>query len=694
MANFSETAPSENESTYKKRGQEEIEGLESKNATYREPEREKFDGLASVKFPLPTTQFIGGFSYLISLVRAFLKRWGVTDNDTPTPGLEAFLTADAPVGHPEHAGKTLSALSRKLSGFLLNPNTGAPFTVAMTGDWGKGKSSAMTLLQRELDASGYPTVWFNAWHHQKEEHLFAALIEEVRRAAMPGFASWRSLNLSSIAARLRLIGIRLRARPFRFALLVFILVSAVGLITGLWHSDQIAALQFSKLPAFGAGFVALFAVHRIVTTFKPFQASAASLLLEAKRGITAKRFQDKLSFRDSFAAAFSEVTEALGRKRLTIFIDDLDRCDINQVVDLMEAINFLTSSGRCYVVLGIHEEPVRHALGLNKAALARAHAIAEADRDAVDFANKDDELGMQKERDRYAELYLEKLLNLRVKVPDFDGEALANFISNRVIHEPGEKTAPLAASVCRKRNRRHLFLNVATLLIVGILGWFLSSSHTSTTKVESMLVAAFNPMDISQDNGKADLSGATSPTGANTADNSQNSTNLAEGQLPIFTVLTTIPIAYLLLHLVLKRRRKTTEAEARAKGQRDSRAFEEEVRDSLYIFQIKPVLPRTLNRFVNLARYLTAGLNPDNRSDAIRWFVRLSAMVETSGGAICASNLELKHVKAWIDEMRLAENLSTQIFTEGGPVNEELLEEFKQEAATIKFVNELDKITK
>ena len=688
----------------------------------------------------------------LSLLAIAIKRRFFAPNDDAPPGLEAVLTADAPVRHPEHAGKALAALSSKLSGFLLNPNAGAPFTVAMTGDWGKGKSSAMTLLRRELDASDYPTVWFNAWHRQKEEHLFAALIEEVRRAAMPGLASWEALNSSAIMARLRLVGIRLRARPFRFALLVLILVSAAGLFTGLWHSHRIAAFKFEGLPTiaatFGAGFVALFAVFRILAIFKPFQASAAALLSEAKQGIAVKRFQDKLSFRYSFAAAFDEVTRALGQKRLTIFIDDLDRCDINQVVDIMEAINFLTSSGRCYVILGIHEAPVRHALGLNKTALARAHAIAEADRGVVVLASKDNEPGMQRERDRYAELYLEKLLNLRVKVPEFDGEALANFIGKKVKREPEKRTVSLAARLRRNRNSLRLLLNVATLLIIGFVGWNLASHPASITRVENTLVAVFGGKEQSQDKGKANPAVAKTPatgndqnsttltqerpnrtgedrqlsnTGSEVADDRQKDetaadlrkekdassppaepswlspnewlNRLAQNPLFILVLLLPIPIGHL-VGRVLQRRRETTEASALAKGQRDSGAFADEVGDSLHIFQTKQLTPRTLTRFVNLARYLTAGLNPDERSDAIRWFVRLSAMVETSGGAIRVSDLDLKQVEAWIEEMRATVNLNfkTQVFTAGSPITEKLLKEFKQEAATIKFAHEPDQV--
>ena len=58
--------------------------------------------------------------------------------------------------------------------------------LALTAEWGMGKSSAMRLLQKQLRDRNMPTIWFNAWHHQNEEHLFAALMEQIRRDAAPG----------------------------------------------------------------------------------------------------------------------------------------------------------------------------------------------------------------------------------------------------------------------------------------------------------------------------------------------------------------------------------------------------------------------------------------------------------------------------------------------------------------------------
>ena len=71
--------------------------------------------------------------------------------------------------------------------------------------------------------------------------------------------------------------------------------------------------------------------------------------------------RDQLSFRHKFASEFGEVCRALrfgGSAGMVIMIDDLDRCRAENVLEILEAVNFLTTAGRCFVILAIDEEKV------------------------------------------------------------------------------------------------------------------------------------------------------------------------------------------------------------------------------------------------------------------------------------------------------------------------------------------------
>ena len=126
-----------------------------------------------------------------------------------------------------------------------------------------------------------------------------------------------------------------------------------------------------------------------------------------------KRFGSQLGFRHRFGDAYKEVTEALRPRTLLILIDDLDRCRPEQVVEILEAMNFLVSKGRCYIVMGIALDHVMHCVGLGFKDIA---AEAVEIRDGGDSPEGPEASGREKRRD-YARDYLAKLINLEIPIP-------------------------------------------------------------------------------------------------------------------------------------------------------------------------------------------------------------------------------------------------------------------------------------
>ena len=90
--------------------------------------------------------------------------------------------------------------------FIRNPQTEPPVTIAVTGPWGSGKTSLMNILRDLLREHDARPVWFNAWHHQKEEHLLAALIENIRQQAIPSIGTWAGLFFRLRLLRRRFVG--------------------------------------------------------------------------------------------------------------------------------------------------------------------------------------------------------------------------------------------------------------------------------------------------------------------------------------------------------------------------------------------------------------------------------------------------------------------------------------------------------
>lgn len=96
-----------------------------------------------------------------------------------------ILSSDQPVSDKSADRLGFASAVEALSAFIRNAHTEPRITLAVTGEWGSGKSSIMRMLQTDLQQAGFRTAWFNAWHHQQEGRQLAALFNVVRQQAVP-----------------------------------------------------------------------------------------------------------------------------------------------------------------------------------------------------------------------------------------------------------------------------------------------------------------------------------------------------------------------------------------------------------------------------------------------------------------------------------------------------------------------------
>ena len=386
--------------------------------------------------------------------------WRVCRSSTPEPDEHApALKSDKPIQDLNQASDAQKDIVKRISAFVRNPDASAPLTFAITGKWGTGKSSLMRLIQEKMRKYNAPCVWFNAWHHQNETHLFASLMESIRRDAVIANSLSFHQFASNLDFRLNLVRVRFLDRPV--AVLVAGLVLTALLIFTVWSfqwaftsygqqapatSDngfaqpELALIEtFESLSPFFVALVSfMLTLVSIVSNFNPlkgFGIKPASLLRTSRRWIQFPRFRDRLSFRDQFGRAFGEVCSALGARRLVIIIDDLDRCRPDQVVEILEAVNFLTSNGECFVFLGIDEHQVNHAVGLHYSEIAEQMQVhKQADHDNGKEGGRTPKgSGVMNDAERmaarqsYAKHYLQKLINVSIPVPVADANTPSNF---------------------------------------------------------------------------------------------------------------------------------------------------------------------------------------------------------------------------------------------------------------------------
>ena len=147
-----------------------------------------------------------------------------------------------------------------------------------------------------------------------------------------------------------------------------------------------------------------------LVTAAVFVASGASAFgLNLRRGVSGllgapASSVDSAGRHEQLRRDFKNVSRSIGRS-LIIFIDDLDRCRPEKVVETLEAVNFLVTAGECAVVMGMDYRRVQHCVGFVRKDMAEAElATAPSDGGEADG------------RAAYAHQYLQKLVNVELPI--------------------------------------------------------------------------------------------------------------------------------------------------------------------------------------------------------------------------------------------------------------------------------------
>lgn len=397
------------------------------------------------RFPAPLFLALSGAALVFGLVGA-RRAWREAPVERKTASVTDLFASDRPLRPGERDALDLGAIARGISRFLRNRQTEPPLTIAVTGEWGSGKSSLMVLLSADLRRRGFRPVWFNAWHHQRGEHLLASLYANIRAQALP--PAWTPEGLGF---RWDLLLIRAR-RHWLWLVLPVLLVSLV--VSYLYfHLDSARFLidfadkdakelwdGIGKTTLLGGGLLAavapaLFGLYNGLRAFGLEPKRLLGALGGGQEGV----LKAEPGVRYRFAVEFADVTKALKPQTLVIFIDDLDRCTQEHVLEVLECINYLVTAGDCYIVLGMSRRWVETCVGL---------AFRELAAEAPDQAGGSNDAGPvqvppnlqasssppqaddpRDERRRFARQYLDKLINIEVSVPRVGDAAAASLLA-------------------------------------------------------------------------------------------------------------------------------------------------------------------------------------------------------------------------------------------------------------------------
>jgi hypothetical protein len=395
-------------------------------------------------------------------------------------------------GDPDALG--YRELSLAISRFLRNENTIAPITLAITGEWGTGKSSIMNLLRRDLASRGLQPIWFNAWHNQTEDDLFATILQAVRKQGVPQW--W---DFDYLPFRFRLLCIRWRSRWQSITLLLMATALLAGIefhhrfdhtVAGFfdsfrdWQTFINHAQSLSQDTLWVLLICVIYAAKHLYDGLKAFGVNPAALLASRSGTKSLPDLEKQTALRQSFAEELTEVTRALGnRRRMVLFIDDLDRCMPENIRVVLEAINFIVTSGECFVVMGLARRPVEAGIGLSFKDIADEMTWATLSPGATQ------EETAKRKRWEFSRQYLDKLINIEISARP---SATANYNELILVDAKFSAATVSLSTIAASALRIVLPIMISVLLIVamGLMGaWVggrtqtvLSSKATSTVR--------------------------------------------------------------------------------------------------------------------------------------------------------------------------------------------------------------------
>lgn len=322
--------------------------------------------------------------------------------------------------HRQHYIKALAAL-------ITCPETEIPLTLGIYGPWGSGKSSFMLQL-REMISPKVSSVEFNPWRYNDPSSLWFGLISEVAMALDKEFTPWDRLRLLLLhkpsghihflkKMKKRATAAAKKVHNWVTGTLAFFGIAQPETLTKPLHNvmeilgvvdadKKIALFKGTISPEsllMGAGALCLMLGWLVVKMWYGWKHPFLSQI-EANR-ISGGNIQSEfkqMTF-DELDLIRDLLKGAMQKKkgqplRIGIFLDDLDRCSPDRVVEVLEAVHLCLEGLPFVTVLGMDSRVV-------------SHAVASR----FEFMLEDEASSIEKEA--YGQYFLQKIVHIPFQLP-------------------------------------------------------------------------------------------------------------------------------------------------------------------------------------------------------------------------------------------------------------------------------------
>ncbi len=319
---------------------------------------------------------------------------------------------DAPVTSDELERRRYA---EALAELLLHDDTQAPLTLGIHGRWGAGKSSFMEQIREELQRRGrspnrlvekleapatykscvpIASVWFNAWRYEDAEQIWAGLLTRVTESIeSQAGAGWKWPTVARLALRNN------KQQLFWMLMIASVLSLASFALIGWYDGREIPAAfagpwfdAVRDYRTLGSGVVGLlFLLWRLLSIARPASERFAELA-RLPSGADAMGYQHSVI--DDVRLLSRSLESYDPGTKVFVFIDDLDRCSEDRIMEILQAIMLVLAGTQCFVVLGIDTRMIFRAVEKH-------------------YTSKDD----QPPPPGFARDYLKKIIQLSFRLP-------------------------------------------------------------------------------------------------------------------------------------------------------------------------------------------------------------------------------------------------------------------------------------
>jgi KAP-like P-loop domain-containing protein len=296
---------------------------------------------------------------------------------------------------------------------------GESFLVQLHGPWGSGKSTLLGFMKKELEDMDWIVVEFNAWQQERLEAPWWSLMTAVHRTSRRALA--RAHKWWRVA---RLLGMELWWR-FKMGWPAYLLLPVVlGLlwyaISNDWFDSATAKdgwLAETADVAKAAGAI----LSVVVVVYGAVRGLARSFAAGSAKGADTflKTSQDPMR---TLRRRYERIVETAGRP-IAVFVDDLDRCQPDYVVEVLQGIQTL-----------LIDAPVTYVVAADRRWLFDSYNKVYSGFDSV----------AQDPGRPLGHLFLEKTFQLAASLPTIPVDVRDEYWRGLVVHEDGDDEATTA----------------------------------------------------------------------------------------------------------------------------------------------------------------------------------------------------------------------------------------------------------